>query len=888
MPILSAYLGVSGLADVGYRFYTSAEAAVAARITAGIVDAGDGWYSADATIPATGVSVRWDSTGTTDAKAREYIDNLSDPWTRVVPNGYAAGTAGKVLGDNLNATISSRATPAQVQTELTTYGALKPTIAGRTLDVATGGEAGVDLDNTVGTLAKGTDITGFNDLSAANVQTELTTYGALKPTTAGRTLDVSAGGEAGLDWANIGAPATAQTLSATTIGTATNLTNDPPGVTTLLGRITSTLFTGITSLKEWLGLLAGKQTGNATARTEIRSSGAGSGTYDETTDSQESIRDRGDVAWITGAGGDPWATALPGAYGAGTAGNIIGNNLNATVSSRATPAQVQTELGTYGALKPTIAARTLDVSVGGEAGVDWANIGTPTTVQNLSGTTIKAVTDPVTLTSAYDAAKTAASQASVNAVDDFVDTEVSAIKMVTDKLDTALEIDGAVYRYTTNALEQAPTGGGGPTAAAIADAVWDEAISGHLTAGSTGATLNAAGSAGDPWVTPIPGAYGAGTAGNIIGNNLNATVSSRATQASVDTVGTNVTGIKSKTDGLPADPADASDIAASFTTLNTKVDTIDDFLDTEIAAIKAKTDGLPSDPADASVIAASFASVDTKLNTIDDFLDTEIAAIQTKVNALPTDPADASDIAASFVTVNGKLDAINGSVDTEVGAIKTVTDKLNTALEVDGPVWRYTTNALEQAPTGGGGSDPWAILVPGSYGAGTAGKILGDNLDAKVSTRMPTSSYIAPDNAGIAAIQSKTNNLPADPADASDIATSFITVNTKLDAIDDYVDTEISAIKSKTDALPANPASVSDIPTAIQNADALLKRDMGAVSGEASRSPLNALRLLRNKWSAVETPNTLTVKKENDVDTAWTAPLTTDSNAAPITGMDPT
>ncbi|MCI0352572.1 MAG: hypothetical protein L0Z53_24395, partial [Acidobacteriales bacterium] len=51
--------------------------------------------------------------------------------------------------------------------------ALRPTTADRTLDVAVGGEAGVDLDNTVGTLAKGTDITGFNDLSAAQVNAEV-------------------------------------------------------------------------------------------------------------------------------------------------------------------------------------------------------------------------------------------------------------------------------------------------------------------------------------------------------------------------------------------------------------------------------------------------------------------------------------------------------------------------------------------------------------------------------------------------------------------------------------------------------------------------------------------------------------------------------------------
>lgn len=44
---------------------------------------------------------------------------------------------------------------------------------------------------------------------------------------------------------------------------------------------------------------------------------------------------------------------------------------------------------------------------------------------------------------------------------DTIDTNVDAVKVVTDKLDTALVLDGAVYQYTTNALENAPSGGGG-------------------------------------------------------------------------------------------------------------------------------------------------------------------------------------------------------------------------------------------------------------------------------------------------------------------------------------------------------------------------------------------------------------------------------------------
>lgn len=48
---------------------------------------------------------------------------------------------------------------------------------------------------------------------------------------------------------------------------------------------------------------------------------------------------------------------------------------------------------------------------------------------------------------------------------------------------------------------------GGSSAAAIADAVWDEAISGHLSAGSTGEKLNNASSAGNPWDTDISSGY---------------------------------------------------------------------------------------------------------------------------------------------------------------------------------------------------------------------------------------------------------------------------------------------------------------------------------------------------------------------------------------------
>lgn len=252
------------------------------------------------------------------------------------------------------------------------------------------------------------------------------------------------------------------------------------------------------------------------------------------------------------------------------------------------------------------------------------------------------VDDPVTLTSAYDSAKTAATQASVTtlagyvdtevaailaAVDTevasilakvnalpsdpadasdiaasftslntkvdttntYIDTEVAAIKAVTDKLNTALVADAAVWQYTANALELGPAGGGG---------------------------------GGD------------------------------ASQATL-------LAVKAKTDALPSDPADASDIAASFGVVNTKLDVIDDFVDTEVSAIKAKTDALPADPASASTISASFTVTNGKLDVIDDFLDTEIGAIKAKTDQL--------------VFSGGKVDA-NATLSLVAGDITAIAD----------------------------------------------------------------------------------------------------------------------------------------------------------------------------------------------------------------------
>lgn len=163
-----------------------------------------------------------------------------------------------------------------------------------------------------------------------------------------------------------------------------------------------------------------------------------------------------------------------------------------------------------------------------------------------------------------------------------------------------------------------------------------------------------------------------------------------------------ISSIKNKTDNLPNDPADASDIATSFGTVNSTLTTVLNYIDTEVAAIKAKTDNLPSDPADASVVAGLIASVEAKVDAVDTVVD----AIKVKTDALPSDPADQSLILA----------AISGIPSAPSAA--TVASAVRTELSTE----------------------------------------LG-RIDAAITTRMATFTYTAPDNASIAAILIDTNEL---------------------------------------------------------------------------------------------------------------------------------
>jgi hypothetical protein len=170
---------------------------------------------------------------------------------------------------------------------------------------------------------------------------------------------------------------------------------------------------------------------------------------------------------------------------------------------------------------------------------------------------------------------------------------------------------------------------------------------------------------------------------------------------------------------------------------------------TEIADIKAKTDNLPSDPADESLIIAATDAIMTRLGVPSASVSADVAAVKAETSSIQADTNDLQTRLPAAL-VGGRMDSSAGAMAAGVvTATAIATDAIDAdalaadaVAEIADSVWDEliaghlgagsTGKKLDDASTGG---DPWATPIPGAYGAGTAGKIVGDNLDAKVSTR---------------------------------------------------------------------------------------------------------------------------------------------------------
>lgn len=206
-------------------------------------------------------------------------------------------------------------------------------------DPATNKVQGVVLTDTVTTYTGNTPQTGDGYAIVNHV-----TYGnatLVRSTTPANTLDISAGGNAGLDFDNIENPTAPTTITNLTVPTVNEVAGAVGSVTGNIGGISGTIQT-------LDALDTAQDTQHSTTQTHLTDiKGA---TFSGATDSNEAIRNRGDAAWTTGAGGTPpqllqsttiatLATQISFTLTAGSADNDAYNGAVAIVTDSVTSTQ---------------------------------------------------------------------------------------------------------------------------------------------------------------------------------------------------------------------------------------------------------------------------------------------------------------------------------------------------------------------------------------------------------------------------------------------------------------------------------------------------------------------------------------------------------------------
>lgn len=320
------------------------------------------------------------------------------------------------------------------------------------------------------------------------------------------------------------------------------------------------------------------------------------------------------------------------------------------------------------------------------------------------------ITDGSLVTETINDIETAISSAGLAEAADLaaLQTTATAIESVTDHLADTLEDDGGTYRFTTNALEQAPTGSGGGggldaagvrAAVGLASADLDAQLAALPTAAENATQvrteltteLGRIDAAVSTRATPAQVATELATYDAPTKAELDAAVAPLATAAALTTVDAVVDAIKTKTDNLPTDPADQSLVIAATDALATAIAALPTAaanatqVRTELATELARLDAAVSTrlatagytaPLDGAAIRAALGMAVADLDTQ---LDALLAAIVALPNgaAIATALLDAADAIETGVTPRGALRAILAMVAGEVEDAETASPTIS-------------------------------------------------------------------------------------------------------------------------------------------------------------------------------------------------------------------
>lgn len=204
------------------------------------------------------------------------------------------------------------------------------------------------------------------------------------------------------------------------------------------------------------------------------------------------------------------------------------------------------------------------------------------------------------------------------------------------------------------------------------------------------------------------------------------------------------------------------------------------------ASFKADVSSLATSTEIADIKGAGWSASTDTLELIRDRVDLGITLTASQNDFDPT-----TDTVANVTTVGSVTNAVTTSNASDVTAIKGVTDKLDTTWQVNGAVYKFTTDALSNGPTGG--SAPSAADIYSEFTTGT-------NADAFKSdvTALATTAQL-----------NALNNISA-----NDVYLEFVS-GTNADAFK----ANVSALSTSAEIASLNDLSVSDVENAIWDAD---------------------------------------------------------------------
>lgn len=359
-------------------------------------------------------------TGSVGSLTATAVQNIWDDATSTLTT---VGSIGKLLVDNVNATISSRSTLTDAQVWAS---------ATRTLTAGT---------NIV--LAKGTGITGFNDITTTQVWSEALP-GSYTSGQAGFKLN--AAGSAADPWSTA-------LPGAYSAGSAGNIIGN---------MVANTWANGTRTLTSGANIALAKGTG-ITGFNDIAATDVWSTATRTLTAGTNIVLAKG--TGITGFNDitalSVWDVLASTVSVTGSMGLQLKTNVDATVSSRLASASYTAPLTTTGTAQAVWNAATASYIANGSFGERVLRSSSTQATVSVTGSNHVASDVHAFQPDVIDATALATSAVTEIQSGLATATAVSGITTVTNKLNTAMVQDGAVYQFTANALELAPSGGGG-------------------------------------------------------------------------------------------------------------------------------------------------------------------------------------------------------------------------------------------------------------------------------------------------------------------------------------------------------------------------------------------------------------------------------------------